>query len=165
MIRMTRAITAPSVAKAAAVAPTVLNAMDHKDGWKKVMREYFEFYKQMPDHRLDKVFAKIQSGEIESRVVVLNGEVIAATNFLPHAHTFSGSICYVNDLIVTPAARGNGVATRLFAEISDYARARGCGKVYWNTAPDNPARKLYDQVGYVTPWLKYEINLATLSKL
>lgn len=68
-------------------------------------------------------------------------------------------------MIVNPDVRGRGLATKLFEEISEYAKGKGCGKVYWNTAPNNPARKLYDRVGYVTPWLKYEINMDTLSKL
>ena len=139
----------------------ILSAVDYKPGWKNIMCKYYEFYDQVPtDEKLDAGFAKIQSGEVESRVVILNGDVVATANFLIHAHTFAGMVCYVNDLIVMPEVRGYGIATKLFTEISEYARAKGCGKVYWNTAPDNPARKLYDKVGYVTKWLKYEINLA-----
>jgi GNAT superfamily N-acetyltransferase len=139
----------------------IVSAVDHQDGWKNVMCKYYEFYNHIPtDEKLEANFAKIKSGEVESRVAILNGEVVAATNFLTHAHTFAGVVCYVNDLIVLPEVRRLGIATKLFAEISKYAESKCCGKIYWNTAPDNPARKLYDNVGYVTKWLKYEINLA-----
>lgn len=49
------------------IVTKIVSAVGHKDGWKKFMCKYYEFYNQVPtDEKLDIVFAKIQAGEVES---------------------------------------------------------------------------------------------------
>jgi len=67
----------------------------------------------------------------------------------------------MNDLFVTTAARGTGLAERLIAACADEARARGMASLQWRTAPDNErAQAVYDRVGgQRSQWLDYTLAL------
>lgn len=134
-------------------------AINFKADWVKLMEEYCVFYKFSPaQNQLETVFNDIKCGIVNSLVAVFNSEVVAVANFLYHPHTFSGKVCYINDLFVTQRVRRCGIATQLFAEINKKAFADGCTKIYWNTAPDNPACSLYDRIANKTIWVRYEMR-------
>lgn len=81
-------------------------------------------------------------------------------HFLVHASTTSADVCYLQDLFTAPAARGNGVARALIAEVEHWARERGCSRVYWHTQSSNEnARRLYDQVAENSGFIQYLIQL------
>ena len=64
---------------------------------------------------------------------------------------------YLQDLFIVPRARGRGIARRLIEAVYGDADARGAPHVYWMTDESNaPARRLYDRIGRLTPFLKYE---------
>lgn len=66
----------------------------------------------------------------------------------------------MQDLFTTPDARGKDVARALIAEVTEWARARGCSRVYWSTQQTNTtARRLYDQVALNRGFILYQINL------
>ena len=71
----------------------------------------------------------------------------------------TGSItnrCYLEDLFVSPDARGLGAGRALIEAVYAAADAAGADQVYWLTAHSNEtARKLYDRVGRLTPFVKY----------
>lgn len=132
----------------------------HKDGWKRIMSEYHQFYQRVPtDTILDTGFAKIESQKVESFVVIINNEIVATANFILHFHTYLGRVCYLSDLIVTSSRRGRGFAKALIIKVTDYAINNGCNKIYWTTAPDNPAKALYEQAANLTNLVKYEISI------
>lgn len=54
----------------------------------------------------------------------------------------------IHDLAVIPAYRGRGIGARLLAAVENEARARGCCKVTLEVREDNPARALYERLGY-----------------
>lgn len=55
--------------------------------------------------------------------------------------------CYVQDLYVSPAARGRRLGMLLLDEVQTHAAQRGSPVVHWNTRADNlPARALYDRI-------------------
>jgi len=67
----------------------------------------------------------------------------------------------MNDLFVSPDARGQGVGRALIEASADIARNRGAHHLEWATAPDNKtAQHLYDATG-ATPstWIEYELDL------
>ena len=69
-------------------------------------------------------------------------------------------VTYMQDLYTAPHARGEGVATQLIDAVSVWSRARGIGRVYWNTHESNPARaRLYDLVGTHKGFVKYQLDL------
>jgi GNAT superfamily N-acetyltransferase len=68
--------------------------------------------------------------------------------------------CYLQDLFTAPEARGQGAARALIAAVTDWARERGCGRVYWATQEGNAtARRLYDQVAENRGFILYMIPL------
>jgi GNAT superfamily N-acetyltransferase len=57
----------------------------------------------------------------------------------------------LHDLAVVPEYRGRGVGRRLLAAVEEKARALGCTKVTLEVLEANPARDLYQAMGYASP--------------
>lgn len=90
----------------------------------------------------------------------LDGQLVGMTHFLVHASTSSPDVCYLQELFTAPEARGKGVARALIAEVTEWARARHCSRVYWATQETNAtARRLYDQVAVKRGFILYQITL------
>jgi GNAT superfamily N-acetyltransferase len=86
------------------------------------------------------------------------GELVGLAHLVFHPSTWSaGPYCYLEDLFVTPAARGTGTARQLLEAAFAKARSRGAARTYWETQEFNgPARSLYDQVAHRTSFVIYE---------
>lgn len=57
--------------------------------------------------------------------------------------------CWLEDLFVSEAARGEGLGREMVAEVLSRARARGCARVELDTDVTNgPARALYASLGF-----------------
>jgi len=69
-------------------------------------------------------------------------------------------IAVMNDLFVTPAARGSGVAEQLVDACRERCRERGMARLEWRTAPDNErARRLYERLGAQRgDWIDYGLE-------
>jgi GNAT superfamily N-acetyltransferase len=67
----------------------------------------------------------------------------------------------MNDLFVTPDARGLGVGRALIEASAEVARSRGAHHLEWATAPDNAtAQRLYDATGAKrSTWIEYELDV------
>ena len=64
--------------------------------------------------------------------------------------------CYLEDLFVTPEARGLGVGRALIEGVYAEADLRGADRTYWATQEQNAtARKLYDSIGTLTEFVQY----------
>jgi ribosomal protein S18 acetylase RimI-like enzyme len=79
-------------------------------------------------------------------------------HYLFHPITWSiAERCYLEDLFVSPSARGAGAGRALIEAVYRSADAAGADQVYWLTAASNEAaRRLYDRVGRATPFIKYQ---------
>jgi GNAT superfamily N-acetyltransferase len=54
---------------------------------------------------------------------------------------------------------GRGAARALIDAVADWAWARGCRRVYWNThASNSTARRLYDKVAENRGFIRYQIE-------
>ena len=59
------------------------------------------------------------------------------------------NVWVLNDLFVSPAARGHGVATSLMQAATSFAKESGAARMTLATAMDNvPAQALYDKLGW-----------------
>lgn len=77
-----------------------------------------------------------------------------------HANTSGPDVCYLQDLFTAADVRGRGVARALIEAVVEFARERGCGRVYWMTHETNAtARLLYDKVADNRGFIRYQIDL------
>lgn len=68
-----------------------------------------------------------------------------------------GGVIYLEDLMVAPEARRQGIARRLVAQVFAFARQQACERVFWKTHADNhAARALYRQLAQETDFVEYE---------
>jgi N-acetylglutamate synthase-like GNAT family acetyltransferase len=86
-----------------------------------------------------------------------NGNLIGLVHFIYHAHNWKiEDVCYLQDLFVDPKARCQGVGSALIKKVYAAADLNGTPSVYWMTQDFNvDARVLYDQIGNLTPFIKY----------
>ena len=71
-----------------------------------------------------------------------------------------GSDCYLEDLFVDEAARGQGLGRALITDLASLARARGWHRLYWHTDQTNSrARALYDSIVPADGHLRYRLKL------
>ena len=65
---------------------------------------------------------------------------------------------YLDDLFVSPDARGAGAGSALLDAVRESAKERKLSVVRWITAKDNEtARRLYDKVAQKTKWVTYDL--------
>jgi GNAT superfamily N-acetyltransferase len=133
-----------------------------------LMRAYCDFYKTAPSDEalLDLSRALLHDPELEGlQLIARDGTsrpVGFATVFWSWDTTEGGRIGVMNDLYVTPAARGSGLAEDLIEECVNRCRERGAVRLEWQRAPDNlRAQAVYDRVGGVRePWVIYTLAAA-----
>lgn len=84
-----------------------------------------------------------------------------ATIYWSWSTTRAFRLAVMNDLFVSESARGGGVGRALIDACAERARARGCGALEWQTAPDNEtAQRLYDTTGAQrSTWITYDLTL------
>jgi GNAT superfamily N-acetyltransferase len=129
-----------------------------------LMRAYSEFYGATPDDERLLGIARMLIGEPHEGVQFIargeEGDPLGfATVYMTWETLDAGRLAVMNDLFVSPAARGMGVGAALIAECLSFARERGAGKLAWQTAPDNTvAQRLYERVGAQREeWVDYNL--------
>ncbi|MEO1329381.1 MAG: GNAT family N-acetyltransferase [Pseudomonadota bacterium] len=152
---------APDDADPSTTAIRPLRAPDRAD-WERLWRAYHAFYEAMVAPEIyDLAFERLLSDdphEFHGLVAERGGALIGLSHHLFHRHGWRrGPVVYLQDLYVDPEARGDGAGRALIEAVYADADARGAEAVYWLTQDFNaPARRLYDQVARVTPFIKYE---------
>jgi GNAT superfamily N-acetyltransferase len=138
-----------------------LEASD-RDAWLPLWQGYLAFYETaVPQAVTDATWRRIvdPSGPVHAFGAFDGpGRMIGLVHYLFHPVTWSvGPRCYLEDLFVSPDARGTGAGTALIEAVYRAADAAGADQVYWLTATTNAtARKLYDRVARATPFMKYQ---------
>lgn len=99
--------------------------------------------------------------EVEAVVAEADGQLLGLAHFRAFARPLSASTGgYLDDLFVSPDARGSGAAAALIAGVEAEGRRRGWTVIRWITAETNyRARGLYDQMASRTPWVTYDLKL------
>jgi len=132
-----------------------------KSAWVPLWRAYLEFYETvLPEEVYDTTFARLTSDAHPDQcglLALLGGTPVGLVHYLYHPHNWRiERACYLQDLYAAPEARGRGVGRALIEAVYARADADGCPGVYWMTQHFNTtARRLYDRIGTLTPFVKY----------
>lgn len=130
--------------------------------WAALWHGYLEFYETaLPDAVYDSTFARLLGDDpqdFSALVAEADGRLVGLTHYLFHRHAWKiENVCYLQDLYAAPEMRGKGVGRALIEAVYAAADERGAPTVYWLTQEFNDtARKLYDRIGMLTPFIKYQ---------
>lgn len=132
--------------------------------WRRLWAGYLEYYQTTVSEEVyQSTFKRMLAGnagadnEFRGLIAKRDGESVGLVHFLYHRHGWKiENVCYLQDLYVQNDVRGAGVGRRLIEAVYADADAMKAPSVYWLTQDFNEAgRRLYDQVGTLTPFIKY----------
>ena len=132
--------------------------------WLTLWQGYQNFYQTgLSDEVTQTTFQRFleQNEPVFCKVMEHDGELVGFVHFIFHRSTWSvGNYCYLQDLFVDPAYRGQHIGRQLIEEVYRIADAAQCSRVYWLTHESNfGARQLYDQVAQHAGFIQYRKNL------
>lgn len=98
---------------------------------------------------------------VEGALAWLGTEAVGLVHVIRHRSCWTaGDYCYLQDLFVSPHARGRGIGRRLIEHVYEMAEAQGCSRVYWLTHETNTdAMALYDKVADRSGFLQFRKQL------
>lgn len=130
--------------------------------WDGLWAAYLEFYgTSRPVEVFDTTFERLIGSDpqdFSAFVAERDGILVGLVHFLFHRHCWRvENVCYLQDLYADPSVRGMGVGRQLIEAVYAAADAAGTPSVYWLTQDFNTeARQLYDRIGQVSPFIKYD---------
>jgi len=138
---------------------------EDRDAWRVLWDGYLRFYREdLPEHITELTFRRLvqrEDGMFGLVAVDSNDRPVGLANVLTHPSTWTeNGYCYLEDLYVSPEARGTGAGRALIEAVIEAARERDITRVYWHTQQFNGrARSLYDVAGTLTSMVVYERSL------
>ena len=136
--------------------------LSDRSQWADLWTGYLEFYgTTRPQSVFDSTFARLIGSDpqdFSGLVAQRAGKLVGLVHYLFHRHCWKiENTCYLQDLYADPTVRGQGIGRRLIEAVYAAADKAGSPSVYWLTQDTNTqARKLYDRVGALSPFIKYE---------
>ena len=149
-----------SMTKTGNITIRPLAASDRTE-WAEMWQAYLAFYEtSVTPEVYDTTFARLLGDDPQDFSCLLaevDGRPVGLVHFLFHRHAWKvENVCYLQDLFARPEARCTGVGRALIEAVYDRADAAGAPGVYWLTQEFNhTARQLYDRIGTLTPFLRY----------
>ena len=136
-----------------------------EEEWRRLWTGYLAFYNARVEEEVYRVAFERLLGEAphDHRGLVAEraGRPVGLAHYLFHRHLWRvEDVVYLQDLYVDPDVRGQGVGRALIEAVYAAADSARCPSVYWLTQDFNhTARRLYDAVGDLTPFIKYQRGL------
>ena len=132
--------------------------------WRRLWAEFLAFYgKPLPEDVTAHTWARIldPAHPMALRLAEMAGATVGFALWQTHDSSWvMGPDLYLEDLYVTPAARGRGIGRALIADLVALGRARGCARIYWMTELTNTAaRRLYDDFASDDGHVRYRTAL------
>ncbi len=139
-------------------------APQDRPSWTELWRTYLLFYNTtLPDEVFDHAWRRMQDGTVLRGLAArVDGRIVGITHFLFHESAWTTTpVCYLQDLFVEDAARGQGIGRALIEAVAAQARARDSTRLYWLTQDHNAAaRLLYDRIARHSGFIRYEYPLS-----
>ena len=129
--------------------------------WETLWTGYLEYYEtSVTPEVYETSFTRLlgnDPNEFHGLIAELDGKAVGLVHYLFHRHMWkTENTVYLQDLYTSPDARGQGVGKLLIEAVYQAADDAGCPSVYWLTQDFNQtARRLYDHVGKLTPFIRY----------
>ncbi len=136
-----------------------------RDAWTRLWTAYITFYEaSLPQAVFDSTWQRLHDpAEPVWGALALDpaGAPVGLVHFLYHRSAWSiENSCYLQDLFVTPEARGGGHGAALIEHVAHQAKAAGSTRLYWLTHETNTtARRLYDTVAQRSGFIQYRRGL------
>ena len=136
-----------------------------KQDWQKLYRGYAEFYNMpMEQNTLDNVWSWIHNNEKEFYGLIARNnknQAVGLMHFRAMPSPLRGSeVGFLDDLFITPEARGTDVIDLLYKELNDFGSRQGWPFIRWITAENNyRARNVYDKISQKTAWVTYQLDI------
>ncbi|NPD16249.1 GNAT family N-acetyltransferase [Xinfangfangia sp. D13-10-4-6] len=132
-----------------------------EQAWRRLWTDYLAFYETTVSEEVyASSFARLigdDPQDFSGLIALVDGQPQGLTHFLFHRHGWKiENTCYLQDLYVSPQARGTGLGRKLIEAVYRIADEKGAPSVYWLTQEFNTtARQLYDRIAKVTPFIRY----------
>lgn len=142
------------------IAIRPLTAGDEAD-WRRLWAGYLKYYETTVGEEVCRsTFARLLGDDPQDYSCLIasaGGRPVGLSHFLFHRHAWKvENVCYLQDLYADPEMRGLGIGRRLIEGVYRAADRAGAPAVYWLTQDFNQtARRLYDRIGRVSPFVKY----------
>jgi len=132
-----------------------------RESWRQLWKAYLAFYEtEKPEEVYETTWSRLMTqGEDPHGLCAVDGSgrLVGIVHYIFHRSCWLiGPTCYLQDLYADPSVRGQGVGRKLIEAVYRAADGAGADAVYWLTQDFNTtARRLYDRIGKVTPFIKY----------
>jgi GNAT superfamily N-acetyltransferase len=125
---------------------------------------YLTFYQVALDPQITQAtWARLMdpNSPVKARLAAVGSQVQGFAIHLHHPSTWIATEdCYLEDLYIDDAARGQGLGRALIDDLIALARANGWARIYWHTNEGNTrARALYDQYVASDGHIRYRMTL------
>lgn len=132
--------------------------------WQAYWDQYQAFYKvELGPEITRRTWARFfdASEPVECAVAVEGERVLGFVHYVFHRSTWGqNDFCYLEDLFVSPEARGRMIGKQLIEHVQHQARARHCDRLYWHTQETNhAAQRLYDWIAEKPGVIEYRMAL------
>ena len=142
---------------------TVIRPLTRDDwpAWQRLWRAYLAFYEtELSSEVYETYFNRLLGDDRQDYsglIAEVDAKPVGLAHYLFHPHGWTiQNTCYLQDLYADPEVRGKGVGRALIEAVYAAADREGAASVYWLTQDFNTeARKLYDRIGTLTPFIKY----------
>jgi GNAT superfamily N-acetyltransferase len=133
---------------------------DERGLWEPLWNAYLAFYETAPRPEVsDAAWRRIHdtTEPIFALGAFADGKLVGIAHYLFHRSFWTvGDYCYLQDLFVAEAARGQGAGEALIDAVERAARAAGASRMHWLTREDNHrARALYDRLAERSGFIQY----------
>ncbi|EPL4465637.1 N-acetyltransferase family protein [Proteus mirabilis] len=137
---------------------------EHYAQWLPYWLSYQEFYNvELSEEITLKTWARFfdEKEPIYCAVATDGKKILGFVHYLFHRSTWAESdFCYLEDLFVSPEARGCHVGKKLIDFVNQQAKQRNCARLYWHTQETNlRGQRLYDWVAEKPGVIEYRMAL------